>query len=200
MRVEGRFADAAPGLFWGPMSEPLPQDLQRRLGEYLAQLRDYPWFSTAGAAMRNGPRAANLAEAYFGDWRPRTPGQQALKREHWAAATQALEQRARQSLGEAPLVLVFREVRDALEALLWNALSAYLERVTAAGTALDPTGEHAAVAIDAHQAILRDVSWAAVERVTGDEGFFCALLPWYRDGRWPCGWTGAPARSRPVIL
>jgi hypothetical protein len=49
-------------------------------------------------------------------------------------------------------------------------------------------------------AVVRDMSWAAIETALGQPGFFVSLVPVHRDGRWPCAWEGQYPEGRFVVL
>ena len=182
------------------MSEDLPSALERRLKKYIGELETYPWFSTAGKPVRSRTRASNMSEACFGWWPPKHPDQGGNRHIQWSSATHALELRVQQMLTESQIDAVFQRVSERLGPSTWAALGEYLTRVDSDGTAPDPTGAHSAAAIDAHPAILRDLCWASIETLLREDGFFRALLPWYRKGRWPCGWSGEPGIGNPVLL
>ncbi len=107
--------------------------------------------------------------------------------EFWSARTHEAEARARHHLSDSEIDTVFNEVAAAVDDDLrrFDPLVACFARYSPDGDPRRIADERAT----AH-AVKRDLAWAAIERATGEAGFFTTLLPVYNEGRWPCAWSG----------
>jgi hypothetical protein len=161
----------------------------------LADYRGYPWFAEAGNALTDVLVAEDLSDAWDGYW----DGWNARSHAHWSAASHRLEAEAQRVLGDEEIDRIFAVVSSDVAGPIWEGIGTYLDRI--ADSHPDPSGIYAAIAIDLLDAIKSDLSWAAVETIMGQPGFFSDLLRWYRRGRRLCGWMGGlPPTGVPVVL
>lgn len=115
----------------------------------------------------------------------------------WSARTHEAEARSRQHLTDAEIDAVINEVAAAVDEdlLRFDPLIAYFARFYPEG---DP--DRLEDEREAAHAVKRDLAWAAIEKITGEPGFFTSLIPIYDLGRWPCGWAGVYPAGHVLFL
>jgi len=105
----------------------------------------------------------------------------------WSARTHEAEARARQHLTDPEIDAVIDAVAGVIDEdlLRFDPLIAYYGRYF-------PDGDPGRIEDErqAAHSVKRDLAWAAIERATGEPGYFSGLLGWYDRGRWPCDWKG----------
>lgn len=162
---------------------------------FLREVEAYPWLRSAGRRCAGAQVAKSLSHGHEGG-----PWAEASER-LWSRTSRQLERRARRKRTDAWIGAVFENVAAVVGPAAWTGLGDYLERGQRRSRSFDPDGLQSAVALEALEAVKRDVAWAAVERLLGVDGFFTGLLGWYAQGRWPCGWRGgSPPRGQVVVV
>ena len=169
----------------------VPPDVQQRTDEFCATLAGVPWLEHAGEPSDEFPVVPSLNSAF----------DEPTHYEYWRPRSMALERAALQTIDDLAIGWIFNRassglagVGQPLHVALWTALDRHAERL---GNEHDDVQFEAGVAREALGELLRDVSWAAVEHVIGQPGFFTRLMTIYRKGRWPCGFDAE--RKRPKV-
>ena len=144
-------------------------------GDYFAWLRTFPLLTHIGTPGEL-PEVIGPSDAPV-----------CLDATFWSQRTHEVEARARQHLTDSEIDSVIDQVAAVIDEdlLRFNHLVSYYGRFF-------PDGDPGRIRIERETAhsVKRDLAWAATERAIGEPAFFCALLPWYDRGRWPCGWVG----------
>jgi hypothetical protein len=115
----------------------------------------------------------------------------------WSERTHELEARALQHLQEEEIDLIFNEVAAVIDEnlLRFDPLIAYYSQFFPEGHPERLDAEH-----DAAHSAKRDLAWAAIERAIREPAFFCRLLEWYDQGRWPLSWQGDYPSGHLLVL
>jgi len=147
------------------------------LATYAAELRKIEWLHSLAQVSDDPQVIAPSDQPQF------------LDHDFWSQRTHDLEARVLETLSDENIDRIFNDVSSVMD-----------EDLARFNPVLDYFGHFYSNPIDegirrdsetemAH-AVKRDLAWIAVERVINQPGFFGSLLPWYRLGRWPCGWLG----------
>ncbi|MBL8891841.1 MAG: hypothetical protein JNL67_17835 [Planctomycetaceae bacterium] len=112
----------------------------------------------------------------------------ALNYAFWSARTHETESLAMRSLSDAEIDSLF----DSVAAIIDKDLRRFDPLVACFGKLL-PDGDEDRIEAEREIAhcVKRDLAWAVIEKAIGVNGFFCGLLQWYDQGRWPHDWEGA---------
>ena len=114
----------------------------------------------------------------------------------WFARTHQIESLAMRSLSDAEIDSLFDNVASIIDKDLrrFDPLVAYFGKLL-------PDGDEGRIEAEREIAhcVKRDLAWAVIEKTIGVTGFFCCLLPWYKQGRWPHDWLGAFPEGHIVI-
>lgn len=173
-------------------------DRQRTtLNSFLDELSSYRWFLDAGERSESFVVLSDFVEAVDGS----RNGWGRKSYEIWADACTDLESSALEILQDKDITRIFNATSSKAEQPIWDGINSYFNRQFQADPKWDESGVNAGLIGDVQASVLRDIAWAAVEQVIDKRGFFSELLPVYRSGRWPCGWTGKlPPSGRVVII
>ena len=153
--------------------------------EYLAWVRSFPMLTEMGRPGWSPELGAADDEPVCQDTK------------FWSARTHEAEARSRRHLTDPQIDVVIDEVAAAVDEdlLRFNPLIAYFARFLPDGDP-DRLEDEREVA----HCVKRDLAWAAIEKATGEPGFFASLLPVYDRGRWPCRWAGAYPAGHVLFL
>lgn len=153
--------------------------------EYRAWLRTFPLMTNIGKP------GDPLHVIGAGDFPPH------LDCTFWSRRTHEIETRAREHLADAEIDRIFDEVAAVIDEdlLRFDPLIAYYARFFPDG---DP--ERIDQEREVAHSAKRDLARAAVEHCVRQPEFFTGLLPWYDQGRWPCGWAGEYPAGRVLVL
>lgn len=162
-------------------------DQNSALTAYLNSLDGVSWFSHCGEPDTDLVVAEDLVDAWD-NWN-------AERLAAWLPQSRALERTAVSALGEDDVDAIFAAVSRFLYKPLLEGINAYFERWP-----YDLTNTDRALWREWLTSAMRDLSWAGVEAVLGQRGFFTLILWFYREGRWPCAWHGDDRSGCLVVL
>jgi len=166
-------------------------DQERQLEAFLQSLSAVAWFANAGLPSTKYHVAADAVVAWD-DWN-------AAMLSVWLPRSERLEALAIAAIGDPAIESIFHRVESAIEPSVHAAVRAYLARRPDT-TENTECGADLALRPEIVGAVVRDMSWAAVETALGQPGFFVSLVPVHRQGRWPCAWEGQYPEGRFVVL
>ena len=161
------------------------------LPTFLESLAEIPWLLHAGEPREDAVVVPDVATGWD-DWSPQMAAT-------WIPRSHSLEEHARSRIGDDAITAAFNAVAGAIESPLRSAIRRYFSE-------RPDVNENTACNADAGlwpdllDTIARDVSWAAVEALLTQPGFFTHMLTYYREGRWPCSWQGEYPAGRVVLL
>ena len=114
----------------------------------------------------------------------------------WSARTHEIESIAMRSFSDAEIDSIFENVAAIIDKDLrrFDPLVQYFGKLL-------PDGDEGRIAAEREisHCVKRDLAWAATEKSIGVNGFFCGLLQWYDQGRWPHDWLGVFPDGHVVI-
>jgi hypothetical protein len=144
-------------------------------GSYFAWLRTFPLLTNIGIPGESPEVIGPSSTPVY------------LDSAFWSERTHEAEARAQRHLTDPVIDNIIDEVAAVIDEnlLRFDPLVAYYGRFFLAGHPGRIEDER-----EAAHSVKRDLAWAATEQAIGEPAFFCALLPWYDRGRWPCGWAG----------
>jgi hypothetical protein len=106
----------------------------------------------------------------------------------WSARTHEIESIAMRSLSDSEIDSLFNSVAAIIDIDLrrFDPLVQYFGKLL-------PDSDESRIEAEREIAhcVKRDLAWAVIEKAIGVNGFFCGLLQWYDQGRWPHDWLGA---------
>jgi len=161
------------------------------LNRFVASLADIKWFAHAGESHDVAEVVPDVVVGWD-DWN-------AQMLAVWKPNSEALERRARKSIGDSAIDEIFNAVSVAIYENARDGMHDYFDRRPTDSPNTE-TDADLGLWPELLQTIKRDVSWAAVETVLGHRGLFTELLAHYRGGRWPCAWQGDYPSGKIVVL
>ncbi|MBE6754233.1 MAG: hypothetical protein E7559_07795 [Ruminococcaceae bacterium] len=151
---------------------------------FLRKAKAIDWFANSGTPNESYHMVFSVFEAYD------TWNGQML--ETWEPQVTALENMAKEKLGDAAIDSIFERVSAAIGDTLWEKWAQFIDRQKLDGeTGLDN---------EMLDMVKRDVAWACVENKLRVKGFFTMLLEIYKEGYFPCAWLGDYPEGKPVVL
>lgn len=156
------------------------------INDYLAEITQIDWLKNSGSSSEKYHVIHSIFEAYDA-WNEATLAV-------WEPQINRLEAEAQETMGDAWIDEVFETVAEALTLnnLLWEKWIAFIERCD--------LGEECGLDNEMLDMIIRDVSWAYIERVLGKMEFFAKLLEIFKEGYFPCSWEGEYPEGKAVVL
>lgn len=161
------------------------------LQAFLKDLEGVEWFSRAGEPSDTAVVASD-AVVCWDDWNREMLAV-------WLPKTKALEQAARKEVGDSAIDEIFSAVSIAIDLSVRQGLEAYFNR-RPANSGNTKTNADRGLWPEILDTVKRDISWAAIETIIDQRGFFTELLAVYRAGRWPCAWSGEYPDGQLVVL
>jgi hypothetical protein len=164
---------------------------EQRIEAFLQSLTTVPWFANAGAPSANYEVVPD-AVVGWDDW-------SAAMMDVWPPRSMQLEAAATRLIGDPAIEAIFSRVDAVIGQSVEAGLRAYFAR-RPDNTENTACGADFGLRTEIVERAVRDVSWAAVEMTLGQPEFFVSLVAVYRQGRWPCAWSGRHPQGRFVVL
>ena len=122
-----------------------------------------------------------------------TYGHQML--EVWALNTENIEKKALKKFSDEQINNIFETVSLAIGNEVYAALCDLEDRIG------QETGEdQSGIEEEILDFIKRDTSWACIEQLLGEQGFFHRVYLLNRSGRWACSWVGKYPAGNFIIM
>lgn len=160
------------------------KEISVEISDYIVELTQIDWLKNCGSNSERYHVIYSIFEAYD-DW-----NEAALA--VWEPHIDRLEVKAQEIKGDAWIDEVFETIAEALYNLLWEKWTAFLERCD--------LGEECGLDNEMLDMIIRDMSWAYIERTLETPNFFAELLEIYKEGFFPCSWDGNYPEGKAVVL
>ena len=154
------------------------------MNRFLERLKGIPWLEHCGEPSN----AFRVESSLFQAWDNWNGEMLAV----WEPETCRLEELAQERIGDEEIDRAFEAVSAAVGDRLWESWCAFVHRMD--------LERESGLEREWMDFIKRDLAWACVEYLTGQEGFFTAVLRVYEQGRLPCAWEGAYPEGRFVVL
>ncbi len=110
----------------------------------------------------------------------------------WEPQISSLESMAIEKLGDAQTDEVFETVALELGDAIYEKWCSFIET----HNLRDEVG----LEYEMLDMVKRDISWACIEKLLHKDGFFCRLLEIYKNGYFPCSWSGNYPEGQAVVL
>lgn len=167
-------------MLWTPVQ-------QNTIDQFIAEIKKIDWFKQVGEPSDKYWVIDTIWEACD------TYGRQML--EVWGPNSELTEQKALKKFSDQQVDAIFEAISLAIGNEVYDALCDLEDRLGQA-TGEDQSGLEDEIL----DFIKRDTSWACIERLLGEKGFFTRVYELNRAGRWACSWIDKYPKGNFIIM
>lgn len=158
--------------------------IEMDIQDFMNHIKTMKWFSNCGNTSTEYTIEKSIFSAYD-NWNRNML-------EVWEPYINELEKTAQRVLSDEKIDEIFLKISDSIQNNLWAGYCEFIDRTKLE----DETGLESEIM----DCVKRDISWACIELMVNEKGFFHKLLHVYEQGRWPCSWDGDYPNGRFVVM
>ncbi|GCD10052.1 hypothetical protein [Clostridium tagluense] len=162
--------------------------MYKKLECFIKEIENINWLIHAGEESDKYAVVLSFTEAWD-EWNDKML-------EVWGKESHNIEKFAIDSIGDDMIDLIFERVAQETGPKIAEGLVKFQDRLKKMGLDSDAYG----LDYEIMDFIKRDISWACIEVVIEQKGFFSRVLKILSEGRWPCAWDGSHPLGRFVVI